>query len=90
VKEEDVDWLVYHIIAREQAISFDDLKTACGFSAPELEASVIRLERALLVGRSEGEVRVLSFGESLILCQVKYSDDLPFIIKDGMIREKKQ
>ena len=48
-----------------------------------------RLERYLLIERTEGKLRVLNFGEALIHCQVKYSQNLPYTIENGVIKERK-
>jgi hypothetical protein len=90
VKEEDVDWLVYHRIPEGTPVTADALATECGLGIPEVEASVSRLERSCLVECAGGSVRLLSFGEALIRNQVKYEEDLPFTIENGVIKEKKK
>jgi Mn-dependent DtxR family transcriptional regulator len=90
MKEEDIDWMIYHIIARKPAVTTGDLASASGLDAAAVESSLARLCKALLIERTDDTVRVLSFGESLIKTQVKYSDDLPFVIEDGVIKEKKR
>lgn len=90
VKEEDVDWLVYHQIPEGAPVTADTLAVKCSLRVPEVEASVARLEHACLVERSGSSVRLLSFGEALIRNQLKNDEDLPFIIENGVIREKKQ
>jgi len=90
VKEEDVDWLVYHQLPDGAPVTPDTLATRCGLGLPEVEASLTRLERSCLVERTESSVRMLTFGEALIKNQVKYEDDLPFTIENGVIREKKK
>ena len=47
-------------------------------------------KRYLLIERDGDKLRALNFGESLIRCQVKYSDDLPYTIENGVIRERKK
>ncbi|MFA6225369.1 MAG: MarR family transcriptional regulator [Methanoregula sp.] len=89
MKDEDLDWMIYHIIAREPAVPTEKIVAASGLDAPTIESSLARLQQALLVERKNDTVRVLSFGESLIKTQVKYSDNLPFIFEDGVIKEKK-
>jgi hypothetical protein len=90
VKEEDVDWLVYHRIPENASVTADALAAGCGLGIPEVEASITRLERSCLIERSGGSVRLLSFGEALIKNQVKYEEDLPFTIENGVIKEKKK
>jgi hypothetical protein len=90
VKEEDADWLIYHLIVKEPAITVEGLVGSSGLDPCTVEASLERLERYLLIERGGGKVRVLNFGESLIRCQVKYSDDLPYTIENGVIKERKK
>lgn len=90
MKEEDVDWLVYHRIPAGVPVAADALAAECGLGIPDVEASVTRLERSCLVERSGCSVRQLSFGEALIKNQVKYEEDLPFTIENGVIKEKKR
>jgi len=90
VKEEDADWVIYHLLVQEPSISVEGLVTASGLDACVIDASLERLERYLLIERTEGKLRVLNFGEALIRCQVKYSQDLPYTIENGVIKERKR
>jgi hypothetical protein len=90
VKEEDTDWLIYHLIVKEPAITIEGLVVSSGLDPGTVHASLERLERYLLIGRDGGKLRVLNFGESLIHCQVKYSEDLPYTIENGVIKERKK
>lgn len=90
MKEEDVDWLVYHQLPDGAPVTPDTLATRCGLTVPDVEASLTRLERSCLVERTGSSVRMLTFGEALIKNQVKYEDDLPFTIENGVIRVKKK
>jgi hypothetical protein len=90
VKDEDLDWLVYHRLPERTPVTADELAAESGLSVPEVEASLVRLERSCLVERSGCSVRLLSFGEALIRNQVKYEEDLPFTIENGVIRERKK
>jgi hypothetical protein len=90
VKDEDVDWLVYHRIPEGSPVTADVLAAKCGLGIPDVEASIARLEQSCLVERAGSSVRLLSFGEALIRNQVKYEKDLPFTIENGVIKEKKR
>ena len=90
MKEEDVDWLVYHQLPDGAPVTIDTLATRCGLGLPDVEASLIRLERSCLVERTGSSVRMLTFGEALLKNQVRYEEDLPFTIENGVIREKKK
>jgi len=90
VKEEDLDWLVYHRLPEGTTVTAELLAEKCGLALSEVETSLARLERSCLVEQNGGMVRLLSFGEALIRNQVKYEQDLPFTIENGVIREKKK
>jgi len=90
VKEADADWLIYHLIVQEPAPTVEGLVVLSGLDPGTVDAALERLERYLLIERDGGNVRVLNFGESLICCQVKYSDDLPFTIENGVIKARKK
>jgi hypothetical protein len=90
VKEEDADWLIYHLIVNEPTISVERLVVLSGLDSVTMNASLERLERYLLIERNGDKLRALNFGESLIRCQVKYSDDLPYTIENGVIKERKK
>ena len=89
MKDEDMDWLVYHKLPEGAAMTLDILATHCGLDKPEVEVSLSRLECSCLVERKGNSVRLLSFGEALIRNQVKYEEDLPFTIENGVIKAKK-
>jgi hypothetical protein len=89
VKEEDADWLIYHILVKQPSISAEDLAVKSGLEPDDVGASLKRLEQYLLIDYADGKVRVLSFGEALIRCQIKYAKDLPYTIENGVIKQRK-
>lgn len=90
MKQEDADWLVYHRIPPSAPIAVADLAGRCGLAPLELEDSLARLERSCLIERSGADVRMLTFGEALIKNQFRYEEDLPFVIENGVIKERKR
>ena len=90
MKAEDADWLIYHLIPAGSATSADTLTGKSGLDAASVEDSLVRLERSCLVERTGNEVRMLSFGEALIRNQVKYDNDLPYTIENGVVRARKK
>jgi DNA-binding MarR family transcriptional regulator len=90
VKEEDTDWLIYHLIGQEPSMTVEVLISASGLDSCTVEASLERLERYLLVERTGRKVRVLGLSKALLQCQIKYSDDLPYTIENGVIKERKK
>jgi hypothetical protein len=88
VKEADVDWRVYHQLPEGMTVTKESLAGQCGLGLSEVEASLARLERSCLVECAGSTVRLLSFGEALIRNQLKYEEDLPFTMENGVIRAK--
>jgi len=91
VREEDLDWAVYHGIPETGSITVEDLVAATGIEPGAVTASLERLERYLLIRQAGETVRLLSIQESLIECQCLHtSDDLPFVIENGVIKAKRR
>ena len=90
MKEADLDWLVYHQLPEGKAVTAAVLADTCGLPPAEVEASLARLGRSCLVEWDGCSARLLSFGEALIRNQVKYEEDLPFTIENGVIKEKRK
>ncbi len=90
MKQEDTDWLVYHQIPPSEPISVADLAGRCCLEPSSIEDSLVRLERYCLIERTGANVRMLTFGEALIKNQFKYEEDLPFVIENGVIKERRK
>jgi DNA-binding MarR family transcriptional regulator len=89
MKDEDADWLVYHLVAQQPSSTAEGLVSASGLDRSAVEKSLERLERNLLIERGDGRVRALTVGEAILLCQIKNSKDLPYCIENGVIRERR-
>jgi len=88
VREEDVDWNIYHRIALGEAKTIPDLIEITGLDEGVVRASLQRLVRYLLI-RQEGEiVRPMGIEEMLLSCRIRYTEDLPVTIENGVIRLK--
>lgn len=89
MKEEDLDWAVYHYIAADPTRDPEKLAECLRCPVDDIQSSLERLERAFLIERGkEGKIRVLSVHEMLIRCQAKYRKDFPFVVEGGVIRVK--
>ena len=77
MKEEDADWVIYHLIVKEPSISLEGLVTASGLDPCVVDASLKRLERYLLIEQTDGKLRVLNFGEALLRCQIQVLQGSP-------------
>ena len=85
MRDEGLDWEIYHMLLDGKIRTMRDLVTA-GYDPSLAEASLNRLERYLLIERRGGEVRVLSVPESILLCQARNEEDCPVVVENGVIR----
>jgi hypothetical protein len=89
VKDEDLDWIVYHILSNGGAKTEVSIGPVTGFSAEDIRASLIRLKLNLLIECRDGNYEVISIPEMLFRCQCRYSTDIPVVIEDGVVKVKK-
>jgi hypothetical protein len=89
VKEEDLDWLVYHLLLKDPLLDREVLAARTGCPDDELDASLARLESSFLITRKENGFRVLSIPEVMLVCRSRYDPAAPFVIEGGVIRERK-
>jgi len=89
VKDEDLDWIVYHILSNGGAKTEVSIVRETGFSAEDIRASLIRLKLNLLIECRDGNYDVISIPEMLFRCQCRYGQDIPVVIEDGVIKVKK-
>ena len=87
MRDEERDWEIYHALHDGKTRTAGDL-VARGYARGDVEASLSRLEKAFLVERSGDEVRVLSFQESLLLCQMTHEEGCPLFLENGVIRAR--
>jgi hypothetical protein len=87
VRDEDLDWEIYHALVEGKARTTREL-SAAGYDPSLVEASLGRLERSHLIERTGEAVRPLSFQEAILLCRLKNETDCPFVIENGTIRVK--
>ena len=89
MKDEEVDWILYHVIAGKTSCTAGELAEQTGFSGDTVDSSVRRLLQAMLVAQGEGGViRALSLHESFLMCESRFAEDCPFTIEDGVIRPR--
>ena len=89
MKEEDADWLIYHLIGQKGEVTADVLSYESGLDAAVVASSLDRLDRYLLIDRTGGKIRALSVGEALVKCHAKNDGTLPYVIENGVIKARK-
>jgi hypothetical protein len=90
MREEDIDWTVYHTIVSKHNTSLEELNDLLSFSREDIESSVERLERKCLIGRRNGKIMLLSIQEMMITNRLRNARDLPFTIEGGVIKVKSE
>jgi predicted transcriptional regulator len=90
VKDEEIDWLIYHLIPTNTPATPESLMEQSGLDPSAVAASLKRLEQNSLIDQRDGKVCMLSINEALLRCQVRYDTTLPYTIENGVIREKKR
>jgi len=88
MREEDLDWQVYHLLLDDAGRDEDALAALLHCTPGEVHTSIGRLEKAMLLECTPGGVRVLSVQEMALRCQARYDRSCPFSIKGGVIRLK--
>jgi len=90
VKDEEIDWLIYHRITGRDGLTTGELAELTSLTEQIVAASLERLKRNLLIESRDGTVHALSINESLIRCQAKYDRTFPITIENGVIKERKR
>ena len=88
VKEEDLDWKLYHILAVDPAKGEEELAAITCVSPDDIRSSLERLIATDLLEREKEGYKVLSIQEILLRCQAKYDRSCPFVIDDGILKMK--
>jgi DNA-binding Lrp family transcriptional regulator len=90
VRQEDIDWKIYHIVVEENSVSADEISSKTGFDTETVSESLKRLESANLIGYDGKKAKILSIQEMLLKCRIKNTasnPNSPIIIENGVIKE---
>lgn len=89
VKDEDIDWLVYHALSSGGPKTEEELVQETGLASHDVTASLVRLKSNFLIDCRESSYDILSIPEMLFRCQCRYSQETPVFIEDGVVKVKK-
>lgn len=90
VRQEEIDWSIYHIIAYENIVSTEGISSKTGFDEETVKESLKRLESSSLIGYDGENAKILSIQEMILKCKIKNTasaPDSPVIIENGVIKE---
>jgi len=88
VRDEELDWEIYHALQDGKTRTMGDL-VGLGYEPAEIEASLRRLEKALLIERIGDAARPLSFQEAILLCEARNDVNSPICFENGVIRARR-
>ncbi len=88
MREEDLDWKVYHIVATRRSCGPEEVCGLIPCDPEDAAASLDRLAERNLLVRVGGGYRVASIQETLIACQLKHTRDSPIYFENGVIKVK--
>ena len=89
MKDEDLDWGVYHLLIEDPCQNKEALANRIGCRTEEIEQSLGRLEQSMLISQETGGCRVLSVQEMFLKCQSRYDLQSTITFEGGVIRLKK-
>ena len=90
MKDEEIDWIIYHHIGSQTVSTVDNLIGASGLDPATVRLSLQRLEKSFLIERGDSIVRVLNVGESLLKNQLRFDKSTPYTIENGVIKVKQK
>ncbi len=91
MKDEDVDWKIYHLLPDGQTIPIQDLAAQSGLDEQTVRASLARLEKSRLVMVKGDCACPLSITDFIFASQIasQPEDDCGIYIENGIIKVRK-
>ncbi|WP_048061978.1 hypothetical protein [Methanocorpusculum labreanum] len=88
MRNEDVDWALFHMIPENGMRTIAELAEQSGFSEDEIRASLARLQKACLIHVKGEVVCALSITDMFMMNEIQQpSSDI--YIEDGIIKVRK-
>ena len=90
MREEDLDWKIYHILVANEKCTISSLIDMSGTDEEAVLKSLNRLENNCLIKKKEDIAQILSLQETIMRNSVRSAvvdADSPIIIENGVIKE---
>lgn len=87
MKEEEIDWKLYHLLPDEEEVPVSRLAELSGFTEETVRSSLARLEKCCMISVMGDSARAVSINEFMALSELK--DDPFFCIENGVIKVRK-
>lgn len=90
MRQEDIDWKIYHSFCNGEKVRVEDLMEITGFSEEEVCASLTRMQNNYLISYSGSSARLFSVQESILKCQmVNTVKAAGLVFENGIIKVPK-
>jgi hypothetical protein len=89
MRNEDVDWTLFHLIPENETPTISELIDKSGFSRDEVVSSLTRLEKNCLIHVIGENVHALSITEIFMMHEVTSSNQSDIYIENGIIKVRK-
>ncbi|MDU9376486.1 hypothetical protein McpSp1_11070 [Methanocorpusculaceae archaeon Sp1] len=89
MKDEEIDWALYHLLPESRPVTISALVEQCGLSREVVEASLERMENNCLIAVMGESVNLLSLSDMLMMNQMMHDSSMPVYIENGVIKAKK-
>jgi predicted transcriptional regulator len=89
MKEEEIDWALYHLLEEGKPVGIPELCGRSGLSGETVASSLSRLEKNCLIRVTQDMVSLLSLSEMLMINELKYAVSSPVCLENGIIKVRK-
>ncbi len=90
MRESDIDWVIYHIIAASNdGCPRCRINDESVYDDPVIDSSLQRLVSLCLIREQEQIYRAVSIEEYILQSHLRYCEKSPIILENGIIRVKK-
>ncbi|MBN2733592.1 MAG: hypothetical protein JXQ82_01885 [Methanomicrobiaceae archaeon] len=90
MREEDIDWKIYHIIVAKKKCQISDIIKTSGIENKSVLKSLKRLEKNCLIETYKDSVRILSLQETILRNSISSAvndANSKIIIENGIVKE---
>lgn len=88
MKNEEIDWTLYHMLEDGKSIRVSELCQSSGFSNDTVVSSLTRLENNCLISVIGDSVHLLSLSEMMMINELKHAPNCPVYMENGVIKIK--
>lgn len=89
MKDEEIDWALYHMLPDGRPVAISELVQRSGLSREMVEASLDRIEANCLIAVMGESVNLLGLSDMLMLNEMMHDSSMPVYIENGVIKAKK-